>query len=511
MNIASQGDPRPTSNLRTWLESVARTGPAPLSRSQLLAMWWTAALIVPTRIFARSASIWDWDESLFILGIRGFDVGAHHPHPPGFPLYMILGKLFDSVLHSEQLALQSINIIAAALLFPVLFYFARELRFSFFPAFAGSLITVFLPNVWFYGGTALSDVPALTMIVGAIALMLAGVRRPGAGYSIVGCFLYGASTGLRAQNLLIGLAGFAAATYLGSRTNRLRALSGFLIAGVTAASLTIGAAVSTGWSRYWWVVKQHRIYIVSHDSFLAPGRQQLTSIMELFFVREPGAGPLSWILFLLLIAGIVHAVRSRSASTAFLAATFVPFAAFAWLMLDMWSAHRFSIGYIPLVAFIAAEGISLLTALVSPRVHSVAAWSVTGTLICALIVWTVPALRVARSSMAPQTSAAIWIRNNFPAERWSIVETHGMAPFVAALLPEYRSSEVEDSASLPRQATNERRLLLTEHPITLPQTKLFIRPRGRLWDIGTHRYFQVAVTTMDASSVSPSTRGVSAP
>ena len=497
---APEGRPPTGPRFRPWLEAIAATAPAPLSSGQVLAVWIAAFLIVPTRIYARSAAIWDWDESLFILGVRNFDVGSHHPHPPGFPLYMILAKVLNRFTPTEQIALQTINILAAATLFPLLFYFARELRFSFFTAFAGSLLTVFLPNVWFYGGTALTDVPALAMIVGAMLLMLAGARRSGAAPVLWGCFLYGASTGMRAQNVLIGAAAFAVSAYVTAGRSRIRALWGFVVAASTSAALTIGAALVTGWSRYWWVVKQHQIYISTHDSVFAPGRQQLTSIMELFFVREPGAGPISWIIFFLVLAGLIRSLRSRSGPAGFLAATFVPFAIFAWLMLDMWSAHRFSIGYIPLVTILAAEGVVALTAFSSPRAAYLRI-ALTCALILALVVWTVPALKVVRSTPSPQTAAASWIRATFPAARWAIVETHGMAPFVDALLPDYRSSEVSDSAALPRERSAVSRLLLTEHPVGLPQTTLFSRPHGRIWNIGTHRYYEVAVTRMDAAAL----------
>jgi hypothetical protein len=61
----------------------------PLTRRQ---RWIVAALtaaIALTRLYALSRSLWDWDEALFSAGVRAYDVTQHHPHPPGFPRFVL--------------------------------------------------------------------------------------------------------------------------------------------------------------------------------------------------------------------------------------------------------------------------------------------------------------------------------------------------------------------------------------------------------------------------------------
>jgi hypothetical protein len=111
-----------------------------------------------SRIWARSRTLWDWDEALFAIAVRSYDVTLHHPHPPGFPLYIAM----------------------AIALFPLLLWFALELRFPFRTAYLGSLLFVFFPNVWFFGGTAFRDIPALALLLG-----LAAAIRPQS--LVVGC------------------------------------------------------------------------------------------------------------------------------------------------------------------------------------------------------------------------------------------------------------------------------------------------------------------------------------
>ena len=51
-----------------------------------------------------ASTLEDIDSINFALGLREFDPGRHRPHPPGYPIYMALGKAANLVL-SEPRAL----------------------------------------------------------------------------------------------------------------------------------------------------------------------------------------------------------------------------------------------------------------------------------------------------------------------------------------------------------------------------------------------------------------------
>ena len=50
------------------------------------------------------ASLEDLDSINFALGIRRFDVAAHQPHPPGYPVFIALGKVSTSVLRAAHVS-----------------------------------------------------------------------------------------------------------------------------------------------------------------------------------------------------------------------------------------------------------------------------------------------------------------------------------------------------------------------------------------------------------------------
>src|SRR4051812_18666541 len=118
-------------------------------RRERLIFWSVAVLCAATRFLAAARSMWDWDEALFSLGMRSYDVTMHHPHPPGFPVYIGLAKLVRLIAPSDFRALQAINLVAGVLAFPAIYLLARELKLRFETSIIAGALFAFFPNVWF--------------------------------------------------------------------------------------------------------------------------------------------------------------------------------------------------------------------------------------------------------------------------------------------------------------------------------------------------------------------------
>ncbi|HWW61799.1 MAG TPA: hypothetical protein VN181_10565, partial [Thermoanaerobaculia bacterium] len=125
--------------------------PPPLARRERIVVLVVALVCTATRFLALARSIWDWDEALFLLGMRGYDVSMHHPHPPGFPVYIAMARVARFFTSSDFHALRAINLIAAILIFPAMFLLARELRWRFPTSMIAALLFSFFPNVWVFG------------------------------------------------------------------------------------------------------------------------------------------------------------------------------------------------------------------------------------------------------------------------------------------------------------------------------------------------------------------------
>jgi Protein of unknown function (DUF2723) len=108
-----------------------------------------------SRFAFRSHDLYDLDSVDFALAIQRFDPRVYQPHPPGYFLYILLGRLINFVLHDANLALVLLSIAASCGVIILIYTMAMdwfgpgEARFS-------SLIFLFSPLAWFHGIVALT-------------------------------------------------------------------------------------------------------------------------------------------------------------------------------------------------------------------------------------------------------------------------------------------------------------------------------------------------------------------
>jgi len=418
--------------------------------------FWIAAIVVATtRFLAIAKTLWDWDEALFTLALRHYDVVAHHPHPPGFPLFIGAAKLLTLTGIDPFRALQTIAVVASLFVFPAAFFLARELRAPFFVAFASALLLAFSPNVWFFGGTALSDVPSMVLSLVACALLLRGVRSPVA--LVAGAIVLAIAVGIRPQNLLIGFV----PALMACRRWRAALIGAAIAIVIVVASYATAARLSGGWASYRGALARHEQYIRTTDSFLSPIRPPLWKVADDFFFWPYRVPPLN-IAIAVLIA--IALVRFRAHSRLAIA-IFGPFLIFAWLYLDYHSTSRFSIAYMPLFALLAADGLEALR-----RFRAIAL----AAMVVFTFVWMLEPLRVVRTTDSPPVAAATWIREHTHA---AVRVDPRMAPFADLLLEGYEFRP--DAAVSYREGRGAR---------------TFTRERARLSRALTRpRYFEVAV------------------
>ena len=422
------------------------------------------------------------------MGVREYDVAWHHPHPPGFPLYVALAKVVRLVVQSDFHALQAVTTVAAIALFPLLFWLAYELRFPFRTAFLGSLLFVFLPSVWFYGGTAFSDVSGLALLLGACAMLLRSCRnRP---LYFAGAVLLGCAAAVRPQALLIGCAPALVASWCRIRERRWIDVASASAIGIAVITISYsGAALaSSSVESYLDANRGLREYVRTVDSFLNPDRQPVRSLFGDFFLREIPGGRVSEIISALAALSIIISIVKRNASVWLLLAMFLPFNVFGWFMLDVNSISRYAVSYAPMYTILAADAFALVPLL---QVAAVAA------IMIRLVWWSVPALREVRQTASPPVAAMDWIRHNVP--RTAKLYVHGsMGPWSSYMLDGFDTTLVESPAEFPLQPVGAGEWFVTEGSTAAAGAKNFIRERGRLFDIARRRYFEVSVAPASA-------------
>jgi hypothetical protein len=458
----------------------------PLAPRQRAIYWTVAVLCALSRFLAMARSLWDWDEALFCLGMRSYDVTNHHPHPPGFPVYIGVGKVMRLIVGSDFQALQVINLIAGILLFPAVFMLARELRLHFPTAVIAGALCAFFPNVWFYGGAAFSDVPSITLVVYAAALLFRGCRDANA--YLIGALLLALAIGIRPQNLLIGIFPGTVATWYRAR----QSIRGVVFAALIAFGLIVvayaGAIYETGtFAQYRSAVRDHSEYIDRVDSFRSPDRPPLWRIFDRFFLKQYDSPALSIVTSIFVAISIIGAIRMRDSRMLYNALTFGPLAVMAWLMLDRYSVSRFSIGYAPMFAIFAADGIARFSR--RPQIESVLGVALVGS----FFIWTLPALTPVRNEVSPSVLGVQAVQQHLDLARQDLFVAFSMSPFIDYLAPHLPYKRVYDERAMPLSATNRPPFLLTELEHTPGSGYIFRRPRGRLWNIARRHYFEVAL------------------
>jgi hypothetical protein len=447
--------------------------------------FWSLTIVCAlSRALAVARSPWDWDEVLFIGAVRAYDVTKHHPHPPGFPLFVALGKAATLVTADPFRGLQTVTIIAACALFPALFLLVREAGFAFWTAITSALLFVFAPNAWLFGGTAFSDVASIALAVAAALLLLRG-RRVRTTF-FLGAVVLGLAIAVRIQNGLLGICPFVMGMdRRGWRDSALAIVS----TGLVATLFYAGAAMLTsGWSAYVAALHAFGPGVLHTDSFLNPERPLLSHLLRRFFVDVYGWTPAGVLITSFAAVSIVAGVWRRDRALLIVALTFGPFACFAWLMLDPTNIGRYSIGYFPLLTLLAADGIARLS-----RGNTRVQLAIVSLLVAGLAAFSLPALREVRTTIAPPVAAVSALRAHVsPADALYVGSL--MIPFVDVLAPEYRTwIAVDDERSLPVAPASPRRWLIAEIERTHPAGFVFTRPQGALWSIVRRRYFTAAL------------------
>lgn len=155
------------------------------------------------------------DSVNFALALKRFDPAAYQPHPPGYFLYVCLGRLVNLVFQDANTALVAISIVfscgAAAMI-----YLLAESWFGMAAARFAGLIFLFSPLAWFHGTVALTYIVEafFSALVGylcwreqgiaaAIALGVAGGFRPSSILFLAPLLLFSLRKGQRAAPVFV--------------------------------------------------------------------------------------------------------------------------------------------------------------------------------------------------------------------------------------------------------------------------------------------------------------------
>jgi hypothetical protein len=318
----------------------------------------------------------DSDSVNFALGVRHFDVVQHQPHPPGYPIFIALGKLGTSALTRAGIASPDVRGLAiwsalAAGALPFLF-------FAFFRRLGGdvpgedgdrraaiaTLLVVCNPLFWFTAVRPLSDMAGLAAAFAALAAMGSDLdflpraesrvenRDLTPRWLLVGAFLAGLSIGFRSQMAIVTMPLLLWVVLTRPRV-RMAAIAA-ATAGVIAWLVPL-VWFSGGPRRYIAALGGQAGEDFSGVEMLwtHPTPRAIVTAVLHTFVRPWDSPMLAGFVLALAAAGIVVLLERSPRVLAILALTFGPYAAFHLLFQDT-PATRYALPLVPVVAYLAA-------------------------------------------------------------------------------------------------------------------------------------------------------------
>ena len=359
-----------------------------------------------------ASSLEDIDSLNFALGVRHFDVATHRPHPPGYPVYIFLGKIATAIagfgvdaapstIEAKALAVLSLlgGLLAIFCLYIVFSCFAEappslsvreRLRTLDITAFAATVIAASCPLFWYLAVRPMSDLPGLAVALAAQACLMVAWRRQTPGPDgdrrlpaavtassgrmiVIGALLAALSIGLRSQTVW-----FTVPLLLLVLIDRIgRGVAGAMIgSGVmfVAGGLAWGIPLliaSGGLNAYLAALgtQAGEDFAGGEMLYLNPTPRGAAFALMRTFIDPWDSTALATVVLILAAAGLVQLLWRDRRSLVAIIALAGPYLAFHLLFQDT-SFIRYALPLVPPVVFLAVRGVSLVSI---PAVPAVAA------------------------------------------------------------------------------------------------------------------------------------------
>jgi hypothetical protein len=119
--------------------------------------WIFFFLGIATRIPFTSRLLLNMDSCQFALALEKFDITVHQPHPPGYFLYVMMGRILHLFIADANVVFVSISVFFSGLTVACVYLLGKEV-FERKIGIVAALLALFSPSFWFHGEVALTYV-----------------------------------------------------------------------------------------------------------------------------------------------------------------------------------------------------------------------------------------------------------------------------------------------------------------------------------------------------------------
>lgn len=134
-----------------------------------------AALALATRLPYLPQQLHDHDSVNFAHALHNFDLSRHSPHLPGYPLYVVLGRLAQALGASDAAALAWPAVLGAVVASAAVGLWLTKIAGPFW-ALAGVALYLCLPDLWLADARPLSDGMGAHLVTLTVLLAMASAQ-----------------------------------------------------------------------------------------------------------------------------------------------------------------------------------------------------------------------------------------------------------------------------------------------------------------------------------------------
>lgn len=387
----------------SWADS---SGFLPLARP-LPSVWVLAgalALYLLWLLLTLPQTPMEWDEVLFARGVVRFDVPAHAPHPPGYPLYVGLAKVFFHLGVEPHHATQLASVVGALLALGGVVWLGKLAGLSGLPLFLVGLCTASLPAFSFAANLGLSDMLATGLLVMAAVAVFRLGQEATAKRALAAGALTALACGVRPQVFLALLGPWAVVTLGLARRRVYRWLWSVPAALLVSLAVWLPVVLLTGVRRYFAASRHLASWMDTHEYLSRFPAMEFSRFVADWLVRPLGTKALALAFWFLAAAGAFALWRAGQRQLVTLLAS----GGLGYLLLAPWTmTAEACVRYaLPAYALLAPLAFGLFTGRICRWAGMVAVPSFS----VACFVWILPALSLRTAEPNPVWAALSWVR-----------------------------------------------------------------------------------------------------
>ena len=317
-----------------------------------------ALVVLVTRIVTAPKTPWELDEFLFAQGVVKFDPSNYHPHPPGYPLYILLGKAMHAVVADPWRALVVVAIILAPVGFFALGRAFRNWIGDADLAVAGALLFYFSASMLVHGTLALSDGASIAFLCLALHALSRSDDEAHERNAILLGVWSSAAIGCRPQLVLPAIPMLAAALWrMRTQRQRIACVAAF---GFVSLMWFLPLMDAAGGPKQVIDYETKQLsYVASHDAAMSRGAKSGPEIAIRFLLHPWGSKYITLPLLLSIALGAPAVARRWRPLLPLIVFTAVQLA-FELLTMDPADGARYSLPSMILVALVAALGFEVI-------------------------------------------------------------------------------------------------------------------------------------------------------